>query len=289
MPRLRFLIDNSGLDGAALTASSEATGFPVDNLQDQLRTRQWRTTGCASEYVDIDFGEEVYASGLALINHNLTPTGKITFTAGDSPGDDSLLSVEFDAVEPAIGFGEGGFGLHGFGGYLTREEIAKYSTDPVGIYYFEGVTARYWRMAVEDPDNSDGYLAVGRMILCEAIESPRLPREGLRFVPVDETYRHTKRSLGGQKWANRQPRFRRLEIELAYIPPDSVWWGIVSMLREVGTTQDFVTDYVLEVSGDEQGMDFWVGCLYGRLANNAGVRLTNPHYGHAKLVIEESL
>ncbi len=289
MARLRFLLDNSGFDAATLTASSQATGFPASNLHDQFRTRQWRTTGCTSEYVDIDFGEEAYVSGLALVNHNLSVTGAVTVTAGTSIGDDSLLSVGFDAVEPALGVGEGGIGEHGFGGYLTEEEIAKYSTDPVAIYYFPGTSARYWRVAFQDADNSEGYIAVGRMILCEVLDSSRLPSQGVRFVPVDETHRRTKRSLGGQKWSNRQPRYRRLEINLQYIPPTSVWWDIVAMLREVGTSWDFVTDYALEAGGDEQSMDFWVGCIYGRLVNNEGVSLTNPHYGHARMIIEESL
>lgn len=47
MSNILFLYDNL-LDSAALTESSEASGFAVENIQHPFRTKVWRTEGATA-------------------------------------------------------------------------------------------------------------------------------------------------------------------------------------------------------------------------------------------------
>lgn len=291
MPYMRWFLDNTDFDNASLVAlPGSASGWPVESVQDQRRKMSWKSSGLTGCKINIDFGSEVYFSGIGIVNHNLTTEATITVKAGSTPGESSLLNETFYAVDSVVGFGEGGFGDYGFGGFISDAEAEKLSTDQRVAHVFSvGVSTRYATIEFDDPYNPDGYVEVGRIFLCEVVNSPRMPLEGMKIFPVDETNKHTRKTLGGEKRANRQDIYFRLEIDLAYIPPEQVWWDILVMLMAVGTFKDFITDISFLDDGTEEYQDFFIGCIYGRLVNNAGVTLTQMLYGHTPLVIEESL
>lgn len=286
MAHCRFLFDNTRFDDAALSAFSASPSLPVKNVQDQMRTKVYHSaTVTANEYIRVDFGATAYFNALVIINHNFTEDALITIKAGTSAGDDSLLHQTFNAIEPMLGFGEGGFGMHGFGGYLTDAEIAKYMTDPTRIIYLDdAVTAQYVEIAFSDIANPNGYLEIGRIFLCEAVESPRMPKAPLKFLTVDPS--QITKSGGGVKWTDKKKKYRTITLLFDDIPPDAVWWGFADMIYEVGLSDDFITDLSLDESGAQ---DLWIGVLYGRLAKQTGVDLDTLLWGKCTLPLEESL
>jgi hypothetical protein len=284
-PFLRVLT-GTDIDAATLTASSEANGLPVENLQSDFRKRVWRSTALDGQYVDIDFGETKACNALALVNHNLTASGEITLTAGTSAGDNSLLDVTFDAWEPLFGLGEGGFGLHGWGGFLTAEEIATYL--PAGtmrLYYFtDAVTARYWRVAFSDPTNPDGYIEAGRILMDsyqEAIDG--IARLG--NVPVDpSTVQYSK---GGQAWRNRQTPYRTAQAQISAIHEEDIYSLWYALAQEVGVGRSFVADLLAE--GDNVGMRLH-NQLYCHIPQGgiSEIVVTPPAVGSFNLSLRES-
>jgi len=75
------LLDISSVD---ITASSEATTLPVENLFNPLMCIPWRTTGSDFEYVDIDLGQACMAQAFAATGHNYTDQARLILCGDDS-------------------------------------------------------------------------------------------------------------------------------------------------------------------------------------------------------------
>ena len=140
---IRFSYANL-VDSADLTPSSQISTLPAANLQDSRPTAVWRTEGCADESVVIDLGSPGTATLAALLEHNLTSSATISLQANSA---DSWTSPPFSASldwHPSI-----------------------------IIELFNQVSYRYWRLAVADSANPDGYLQIGRLWLGDCFQPAR--------------------------------------------------------------------------------------------------------------------
>lgn len=75
-----LLLYNNLLDTATLTASSEATGFPADNLKNPFRTKCWKTAGTIPGVAQlvVDFGSAQTIDAIALTGYDwATKPGKL--------------------------------------------------------------------------------------------------------------------------------------------------------------------------------------------------------------------
>ena len=101
-----FLYNNL-LDAAALTESSQASGFPVENIQHPFRTKVWRTAGgvAGTANVVIDHGVAVAISCAALINYSWTEapgTLDLEFNAADAWGAPTATEALTWAANPTV-------------------------------------------------------------------------------------------------------------------------------------------------------------------------------------------
>jgi len=72
------------LDSATLTASSAATGYPVNNLKNQLRSKVWKTAGATAGTANlvINHGSAKAVTCIALTGYDwLSAPGTLTFEA----------------------------------------------------------------------------------------------------------------------------------------------------------------------------------------------------------------
>lgn len=82
---IRFLYANLlDISNAELSASSEASTLPIENLLNPLKCIPWRTTGVDYEFVDIDLGEAYMAQAFALTGHNFTADADMILCGDDS-------------------------------------------------------------------------------------------------------------------------------------------------------------------------------------------------------------
>lgn len=170
---LRIIWNNRHFDAAVLTASSAVATLPAANLQDVQRKRVLRSIGVGTWTVTIDFGESIYRTCMALINHNFTFAATVRVQASDAADFGTLLKNDlYNVWEDIIGYGEGGMGVHGYGGAILESERKLFAPEPIRIIYFEPeegadhVKARYWRWEFEDAANPDDYFEIGRAYLC---------------------------------------------------------------------------------------------------------------------------
>jgi len=282
MANLRAIWDNRFFDAAAaLTPSSEVATLPASNVQDRLRKRVWRTTGCAAEYLRADLGEPAADESrppvlaLALINHNLTTAGRVRLQAagaGDTDFAAPLLDKTFAAWGDVIGYGEGGYGLQGYGGGIPTGNRDFYAPEPIRIIYpmtdealeapvipDDALEARdLWKISLLDPDNPAGYLEVGRIFLTYYDDLQY--EHGFPWILGGEDDSETVLSRGGQPWTDRRPVRRKLKFSWESLADVDKYWTWWFFLQQVGLSRDWVIDPFPD--GVSQR---WFTALYGRL------------------------
>ncbi|MCB2186291.1 MAG: hypothetical protein KQJ78_07730 [Deltaproteobacteria bacterium] len=286
MPVSRFLFFEDS-DAATLTAFTEAVTRPAANLQDRYRTRVWRSTALAGQWVRLDFGAAVPCDMLALVSHNLTGGSQVTIKAGTSAGDDSLYSGTFDGHDPIFGTDDVGNDEMTAGGYpLPGYETDWWPNGPVQcIYLPAAVEARYWQISFDDPDNPDGYIEMGRLGLGFKVEYERT------FAEISEcgvihpgmvTY-----SLGGAAHLDPRQPYRQIEVEYTGITSGAIWATWQRLRQRMAVGRDFVAD--LWADGNFYPAQH-EGRLYGHLEEpGKGLAVSPPVIGSTTLKIRESV
>lgn len=135
---------------ATLTALSEATSYPVENLYDDNYASVWRSTAADSttQTIVADFGSAVAISACALGNVNIrsTATVKIQGHTADSWG-----TPDVDETIVVTG--------------LTSTAYRR------NLYHaFNSASKRYWRLTILDNGNTDGFIEIGEWFLGVPIE-----------------------------------------------------------------------------------------------------------------------
>lgn len=245
MKNFRMLWDNHQFDAATLTATTSASGYPVTCLQDQFRSRKWRTTSITEQYVTIDFGTAINFNSIAFIDHNLSTTGTIRIMASNTPLGFDLLDMNILAYDPLIGFGEDGFGYFGFGGYLSEIDRLWIVQNPIKIFYIEPstqetTTARYLTIKFKDDNNPDGYIELGRLFICRYANF-NLNFDNIVHGTIDES--EINRSLGGQAWvAKKTPLRRTMELNFDVLEYADKYWNLKFMVEKMGITESYLID-----------------------------------------------
>lgn len=78
MDRIRFLWNNTKFDSSLLTATSEKSGLPADNVQDTLRRKPWATDGTGRASLFVDMGETVTCGALGLVSYEFSLSATVT-------------------------------------------------------------------------------------------------------------------------------------------------------------------------------------------------------------------
>lgn len=140
MANFAYITQANNLIGrASLLASSYAASYPVTNLAVMPVAKPWRSgIGAHSQWVLMDFGYAVSVDIVALINHNFSSAATVTLSAG------TTLACSSYTGSPAIA-------------YRERDAFTLLST--------QQTTYRYWKVAIADTGNLDGYLSIGYIII----------------------------------------------------------------------------------------------------------------------------
>ena len=118
-------------DATVLTPSSEDTTYPASTLKVLPISNTWRTTGVASESLQIALATAKRITVAGWVNHNLTSAAVAKIYGGSTPNPDGS---EFQVTIP------------------WREH---------DMYVELDETYRYWKQVVQDPTNTLGYLEFG--------------------------------------------------------------------------------------------------------------------------------
>lgn len=234
MGNLKILYKN-WIDNGTLTFSSAVATLPGANIQDDLRDKVWRTTGCSEEWAKLVLSQPEYIDSLAIAGHNLSSTAVITVQGNVA---DEWISPafeeEFDAWEPVIGYGEGWYGEGGYGGYIAADEQPRYQT----IIRFLASTQyyRYWRIKITDISNPDGYIEIGRGFLGYAFQPQVNFTWDWEMIPVDPSV--VTKSQGGQAFKDEKTPYTVIKFKLEELQDTEAFYKMMRLLQDYGTHQN---------------------------------------------------
>lgn len=158
----------------ALTSSSAETDFPLSNIRDPRLSKKWRATGDTSEWVLIDAGSgnTINPTSAAILAHNISSGA-------------TVIKIQGNATDSW--------------GSPTIDESFTYSAGTM-IHYFTGSALRYWRFAIEDASNPDGYIEIGRLILGVFIQVTQPIQTAFPFQDLDTSSRQF--AVTGEQYGN---------------------------------------------------------------------------------------
>jgi hypothetical protein len=144
-----------------INSSSAAYGdFGVYNLKSDIVEQVWRTTNTANGYFQIDCGENnggptksVIFDTIAFLNHNFTPAAKINIwgwgASNQSAPTVSALKSNGTKIVTDL---------------KPVDDVNEKNVIWVSPTEVSGTGFRHYLIQIEDPNNADGYLQLGRFV-----------------------------------------------------------------------------------------------------------------------------
>jgi hypothetical protein len=198
--KFRILWDNKFDIPATLDASTEAVGFPVENLQHDWFLKHWRSTDLTAETIDADIISVAYdIKAFFVYSHNIRTTADFHIQADDTAGYGSL-TVDDDIP-------------------ITADMVIY---NLIGKFWASAQTWQYWRQLITDDDSGhpDGYIREGRVFLGDYFEPTYRPTTFPETTDIDPST--ILASLTGQKQANVITPYRRIRYRWSALPADDV-------------------------------------------------------------------
>ncbi len=159
--------------------NGERTGFPYTNVAHVHLSRTWRSLTASGAYLTFDagVGATFTADSIAIIAHNLTSAATVKGQMNDT---DIWTAPSLDQS-----------------GDPTQDII---------FLPFTSQSRRFARFYFDDAANPDGFIEIGRIMLCTRWDAAEPIGEGLKLPPEDST--RVTRSDSGQKFADLGTRSR---------------------------------------------------------------------------------
>ena len=281
MPSNMIISSTNYSDSGTLTVDNAVGTLPITNLQDRQIVKIWRNSQTTAQ-IDMDFGQGRIVDFVALIKHTISQTGKIRYRLSNvsdfsSTEYDSGLIDAWPIVEE---FGTLPWGVFSWGGYLNITIAAQYTISSFNVLT-SPVQARYLRIDISDPDNTDGYLQAGRLIAGPAYKPSINYANGVQFEFVDES-RITK-SRGGQTFVDEVERFRRIRFELINLPENEMFQNVFNaIVRLRGVAQD-----ILVIPQPDEPTTWITQNIYGRIAQTQPITNSALTYYGRMIEVEE--
>lgn len=281
MPTNMIISSTNYSDSGTVTVDDAVGTLPITNLQDRQIVKIWRNTQTTAQ-IDIDFGQGRIVDFAALIKHTISQTGKIRWRLSNASDFSSTVydSGLIDAWPVVEEFGTLPWGVFSWGGYLNITVAAQYTISTFAVLS-SPVQARYLRIDISDPDNTDGYIQAGRLIAGPAYKPSINYANGVEFEFVDDS-RITK-SRGGQTFVDEIERFRRIRFELINLPENEMFQNVFNAIDRLrGVAQD-----ILIIPQPDEPTTWITQNIYGRITQTSPIVNSALNFYGRQIEVEE--
>jgi len=216
---VRFLV-KSVLDSATMSYSTETDGLPVENVQNQLIRKVYRTTGKGSrttrEFARFDAGAATGMNCLFIGLHNFTKNATV-YWEGDATDNFTGASLSVQLTVSTDGLGE---------------PIKKLA------YFWPSVESyRHWRLLFQDNGNASSTIEVGRIMAGRYIQPTRNMRDGFGITRIDPS--RARATAGRQGYANERDKFYEFTYSV-YNHEEAQMDEMIGIYNTVGKWKPFV-------------------------------------------------
>ena len=281
MPTNMIISSTNYSDSGTVTVDDAVGTLPITNLQDRQIVKIWRNTQTTAQ-IDVDFGQGRIVDFAALIKHTISQTGKIRWRLSNASDFSSTVydSGLIDAWPVVEEFGTLPWGVFSWGGYLNITVAAQYTISTFAVLS-SPVQARYLRIDISDPDNTDGYIQAGRLIAGPAYKPSINYANGVEFEFVDDS-RITK-SRGGQTFVDEIERFRRIRFELINLPENEMFQNVFNAIDRLrGVAQD-----ILIIPQPDEPTTWITQNIYGRITQTSPIVNSALNFYGRQIEVEE--
>lgn len=281
MPTNMIISSTNYSDSGTVTVDNAVGTLPITNLQDRQIVKIWRNTQTTAQ-IDVDFGQGRIVDFAALIKHTISQTGKIRWRLSNASDFSSTVydSGLIDAWPIVEEFGTLPWGVFSWGGYLNITVAAQYTISTFAVLS-SPVQARYLRIDISDPDNTDGYIQAGRLIAGPAYKPSINYANGVEFEFVDDS-RITK-SRGGQTFVDEIERFRRIRFELINLPENEMFQNVFNAIDRLrGVAQD-----ILIIPQPDEPTTWITQNIYGRITQTSPIVNSALNFYGRQIEVEE--
>lgn len=244
MGNLKLFIENN-IVRADISGSTALANYPAVNVRHPSPSTVCRLDTGTEGYIDIDLSNQTtkrYASGIYIVNHNLTAAGSIAVQAGTSQGASDILDIEFDAHESIWGWGEFPWAEWvGWGGYMSPDMIREYFPYILRPHYFNGVAASHWRITFTEPEASGlDYIEIGVIGLSDVYQPTYNMAWGYQMTPMQLS--KLTEMAGGNTVVDLGDKKRRFLFKFNRIKNEEIYWNNQKLAYIVGNTRPVFAD-----------------------------------------------
>lgn len=213
-------LDDTVLYTTSISGGSWEADLPLTNLKDRRVHKKARSTNddAASTQFDVDLGVARSIGIIALVGHNISPGATWRITGGTSSGgsqvyDSGALNMTFSAEDAE-----------------DRDGI-----DFAAVHIpASAQSARYWRIAITDTSNTDGYVEIGRAVIAGKFQPTVNMLTGPRLGLETPTVR--SETDGGGFVFDAKPVRRTMRFVLDHQTQAEALGTVWKMQRQLGTS-----------------------------------------------------
>lgn len=225
-------------DNATLSGGSWVAGLPLANLQSPRLGIVARSTNDdnASTVVNVDFGAAQAVSVAAVVAHNMRSAAQWRIR-GSAASDMSSAVYDSGWIDVWPEQWPANLLPSGHPNAATRVltdgqiDALRPKRDAVHALPSE-VTARYWRVELDDDANADGYVEIGRLVLAPRFQPSINYAVGAEFGFLDNT--NVGRSLSGARYYDVRARARTLAVQFQNLPTNEAVAVLRDLHEEIG-------------------------------------------------------
>ena len=233
------------MDDAVYTASTEETGFPVENVDHIQPTKAWRSTANTAQYIVIDLGAVSTFDFVGLFRTNIINDATNTIRIRTADTEAGLTAApDYDSTATrAIPSGAQG----------------DYSYSNV-LFELPAAESNQWvRIDLTAPANTDAYISLGRVYVSSMFVPTINISYGWSMGIEDKT--QVPQSLGGSSYPVPKPKTRVLNYSLSFSSETDMYDGAFVIDRLCGASKDVF------IHKDIENLDRYMdNALYGLLA-----------------------
>jgi hypothetical protein len=215
--KIRMLLNNATNEAIlTLTKGSELTFLGLDNLKKYSNSHIFRTETTDEIIIEGTFNGLQSLSGLVMHRHNLSATAKwhVEIFSGDKQNGELLLDTGLTDVFETKLLGELEFGIDDLVEAINDEWEVRYKP-----LWFEKILAWSFRITIQDPDNTKGYIDIARLYIGQLFE----PDMNFSFGSVNQVDANEKliRTKGASLHTVKDGKqFRRFSFKFEYLTID---------------------------------------------------------------------
>lgn len=230
----RFCYSNAlQLSGVGITASSQGTTTPDDNVTHPWRTKKWQATGNSDEYVQFNLPAAKEVQQVALFNHNFTSAATVT-----------ILAATNSAFSPTA---------------VTTSGLT-FNSNVLLHAFANGQTYQYWRVRIQDSTNAAN-VSLGFAYMGPFKEFDYRP--GMQYNVIDPS--PVVRSWDNQKARYQKTKYRAVGFQIGdHLDIED----LQNIIETVGLGKDFVLMLDPQNNSFDNITDgLWRFTMYGSLVS----------------------